>query len=103
MKQFEVCENRSSGTKKRYPFLLIVQADFLDTLNTRVVAPLAAGGSFTAATQLNPVFDINGKPYQLSTAELAGVPLQSIGKRVTSLQEERDRIIRALDILCVGF
>jgi len=103
MKQFDICENLSAASKKRFPFVMILQTDFLDEIETCVVAPLARSEAFLAATRLNPSFEINGKNFVLSTPELAGVSRSSIGRTVVSRKEERDRIVGALDILFLGF
>jgi toxin CcdB len=39
----------------------------------------------------------------MSTAELAGVSLRSIGEKVASLKDHRDEIVAALDFLFAGF
>jgi len=39
----------------------------------------------------------------MSTAELAGVPVRSIGEKVGSLTGRRHEIISALDFLFTGF
>jgi len=104
MAQFDLYTNPNPETNQSIPFLLDVQADFLSTLATRVVVPLytiAALGK--AATYLNPSFFIQQKTVVLSTAELAGVTISSLGDRVGSLKEHRQEIIAALDFLFTGF
>jgi toxin CcdB len=39
----------------------------------------------------------------MSTAELAGVSLHSLGEKVCSLKEQRQEIVAALDFLFTGF
>lgn len=104
MAQFDVYENQNPQTKDTIPYLLDVQADLLDNLSTRVVAPLitvAAMGK--AAKHLNPQFKIQKITVIMSTAELAGVNLHVLGERVCSLKEHRAEIIAALDLLFTGF
>ena len=81
-----------------------MQVEFLDNLSTRVVVPLVRAPFFgKAATQLNPQFVIDQSMVIMSTAELAGVSVRHLGKKVCSLRGQRDEIIAALDFLFTGF
>jgi len=102
--QFDVFRNPNPDSNRYAPYLLDLQSDLLDPLNTRVVAPLlAATTAGSPAAILNPVFEIEGQRCFLSIAELAGVPRQAIGEKVTSLAGEREAILAALDLLFTGF
>lgn len=103
MAQFDVYLNPNPNTRKAIPYLLDVQADLLDALNTRVVAPLVLAEEMgLPAKQLNPQFKIKGMPVVMSTAELAGVSTSSLGDKVASLKNKREEIIGALDLLFTG-
>lgn len=103
MAQFDVYANPNPDTRKEIPYLLDVQADLLDTLATRVVVPLILAEEMAlAAKQLNPRFKIKGETVIMSTAELAGVAIRSLGGKVASLKNKRDEIIAALDMLFTG-
>jgi toxin CcdB len=81
------------------PFL----TDLLDTLATRVVAPLVLAEEMgLAAKHLNPQFKVKGTAVVMSTAELAGVSNRSLGDKVVSLKNKRDEIIAALDLIFTG-
>ncbi len=87
-----------------FPYLLDVQADLLASLATRVVVPLVrVAASDKAIKHLNPQFLVGQTAVFMSTAELAGVPIRSLGKKVASLKDRRDDIIAALDFLLTGF
>ncbi len=49
------------------------------------------------ANSLNPAFNIEGKKFYMSTAEIAGIPQSAIGKHVCSLGFKRTEITNALD------
>ena len=49
-----------------------------------------------------PVFEVQGDQVVMSTAELAGVPIQALGAKVAALPEHRDAIMRALDFRISG-
>jgi len=104
MAQFDVFENPNEETNQGIPYLLDVQADLLDSLSTRAVVPLVAASTTGKAIQhLNPEFIIKDTAIFMSTAELAGVPVRSMGKKVGSLKDQRHEIIAALDFLFIGF
>lgn len=103
MAQFDVHLNADPDTCAVIPYLLDVQADLLDRLTTRVVVPLILAKEIRiAAKQLNPQFNINGTAVIMSSAELAGVSNKLLGDKVISLQDRRNEIITALDILFTG-
>lgn len=104
MPQFDVFENPNEETNQAVPFLLDVQADLLDALSTRVVVPLVAASAMDKAIKyLNPRFTIRNAIVFMSTAELAGISVRSMGERVSSLKDQRHEIIAALDFLFTGF
>jgi len=101
--QFDVYENLDSVSRDDIPFLLDVQSDLLDALATRVVAPLVAKRVVgQAVARLNPQFRIRNMTVVMSTPELAGIPKNRLGKKVTSLAAKRDDIIAALDVVFTG-
>lgn len=103
MAQFDVYLNPNPASRKAIPYLLDVQADLLDTLATRVVVPLVLAEEMGAAAQtLNPKFKIKNTAVIMSTTELAGISVRSLGDKVTSLKAKRDEIIAALDLLFTG-
>lgn len=103
MAQFDVFLNLNRNTCKEIPYLLDIQADLLASLSTRVVVPLILAEEIKLAVkQLNPQFKINGIDVVMSTAELAGVHMRSLGDKVTSLKESRNEIIAAMDLLFTG-
>lgn len=104
MAQFDVYENPNENTRKNVPYLLDLQADLLNSLATRVVAPLVSATAMgKPIDHLNPQFQIKRKTVHMSTAELAGVPVRTLGEKVGSLKDQRHVIISALDFLFTGF
>ncbi len=104
MAQFDVFVNPNEQTNQAVPYLLDVQADLLDSLSTRVVVPLATALAMgKPISHLNPEFTIEDTTVFMSTAELAGVSVRSMGNKITSLKDRRHDIIAALDFLFTGF
>ena len=86
------------------PFLLDVQSDLLDHLDTRVVIPLVKAKSCGGppSESLKPVFTISGERHILLTPMLAGIPRKELGGEVDSLREKSFEIVAALDVLISG-
>ncbi len=84
-------------------FLLDCQADLLSHLNTRLVVPLMAPDyAPKPAGRLNPLFEIDGKPYVMVTQYAAAVELSELGPVVASLGGKDREIMNALDVLISG-
>ncbi len=97
MAQFDVFRLRSG--------ILVVdlQTDLIGIDASRIVAPLREIGSYTAFPGLTPKVTLDGKLWIVRIQELAAVSGAELHEYVGSLQEERDNLKRALDILIDGF
>ena len=102
MPQFDVYRNPDASSSARFPFLLDIQSDLLESLATRVVVPLATAEDSTPMARLMPVFEVGDQRLVMRTAERAGVPRKAIGARVGSLAGRRHEIVAALDVLISG-
>lgn len=99
MARFEVYVSPSGSG-----YLLDVQADVLDSLNTRIVVPLLpVSQAPVPAKRLNPVFDIGSEPHVMVTQFMAAVPRALLRSPLTSLADQDSHIMAALDIALVGF
>jgi toxin CcdB len=104
MAQFDVCLNPNPDSTAAVPYLLEVQSDLLESVNTRVVVPLVLlSERGQPARYLNPQFEIDGVQVVMVTEQIAGVPKRALGMRVLSLGEQRDQIMDAIDFLFRGF
>ena len=105
MSRYDVYRNPGAHAQTT-PYLLDVQSDLLDGLDTRLVIPLRSLAHFPAApipTRLTPVFRINGSEFMLETPKMAAVPARMLRGAVTSLAAEQAVITGALDFLFQGF
>lgn len=103
MRQFDVLRNPDPQTSLWAPYVLVLQADLLDELQTVIVAPLVLAERFPRPARiLNPVFRIGEQSLVVSMSELAGVSRQMLGEHVGSLADERDAIVAAIDLLFTG-
>ncbi|QIE48258.1 plasmid maintenance protein CcdB (plasmid) [Pseudohalocynthiibacter aestuariivivens] len=85
-------------------YLLDVQSDLLEVLNTRMVVPLLPlADAPTPARRLNPVFDLDGAPHVMVTQFMAALPSAAIAAPVGSLSDQSEQITAAIDMLMQGF
>lgn len=85
-------------------YLLDVQADLLDGLNTRVVVPLfQIQDAPDPAKYLNPIFDVNGDRVVMMTQFMASVPSSILTSPVATLSDQFAEITNALDMVFQGF
>jgi toxin CcdB len=103
--QFAVYRNKSSRSKSTYPFLVDVQSDLLDELQTRVVVPLTKASALAKKplSNLTPALKFDGETYVLMTPQLAGVARTELGAAAGSVAEQRQVIVAAIDFLVTGF
>lgn len=105
MARFDVFRNSGSHADD-VPYLLDVQSDLLNGLDTRVVIPLRRCDRFSARQipqRLTPVFNIEGIACMLETPKLAAVPQRLLKQTVDTLVDEQTLITGALDFLFRGF
>lgn len=85
-------------------FLLDIQSDLLDGLNTRVVVPLLPVATAPKPVKtLNPRFEIAGRAVVMATQFMAAVPVSILRNPVGSLDFAHDDIVAAIDLLMHGF
>ncbi len=104
MSQFTVCRNKNPETRSAIPFLLDIQNDLLDDLETRVVIPLCPLSAMRGKTlrTLMPVIEVEGEPFILLTPQMAGIFKSELGNPVTQVDQHRFEIIAAVDFLLTG-
>jgi len=105
MARFDVYANPGNHGKTT-PYLLDVQSNLLDGLDSRMVIPLRSLKHFPkvkVATQLTPIIKIGGKDYLLETPKMGAVPQRVLKSPIASLLESQAEITAALDFLFHGY
>jgi len=103
MAQFDIYANPNQDPEEPVKYLLDLQAEILEDLPTRVVAPLVAPDSLGPSMRiLNPRIFVHGEPYILLSHLLAAIPAKSLGMPVDSAKTQRDEVIRSIDFLFTG-
>lgn len=100
MARFDVFAHPDLALRKKTPYLLDVQNNYISRIATRVVLPMRLADQFAQRMgELNPLFEINGIEVVLDTAALAAFPAAELKKTVASLQGQSVIITEALDVL----
>lgn len=85
-------------------FLLDIQSDWLEGLNTRAVVPLLRPAAAPVpARRLNPAFSIEGNDYVMVTQFISAVSQHELPVAQGTLTHRHDDIVAALDMLFHGF
>lgn len=83
--------------------MLVLQSDLLHAIGTRVVAPLLpADLAAVPASHLNPEIVFDTTRLLLMPQLMATLSPAELGSVLGSLEHERDRILRAVDVLLTG-
>ncbi|MBD1205759.1 MAG: CcdB family protein [Rhodobacteraceae bacterium] len=84
-------------------YVVVLQSDLLDDLNTRAVClAIPEGAAVPALPALSPVLTAGDIRLRLAPHVLATLTLAELGTFVANLAHERDRIIRAFDLMLTG-
>lgn len=105
MARFDVYANPGAHATTT-PYLLDVQSDLLDGLDSRMAVPLRSLKAFPKvklSTRLTPTFTIKGEEFLLETPKMAAVPRRVLKTPVASLAHEQGQIMAALDFLFQGY
>jgi len=83
MAQFTVCRNKNPQTSSAVPFLLDVQNDLFNDLETRVVVPLSPVSTLKGKPLrgLMPVVEVEGERFVMLTPQMAGIPKSELARR----------------------
>jgi len=86
-------------------YLLNVQAEYLDSLETRICIPLVAQSKSRnqGYPKLKPVLNILSKKYVLMTSDMSVMFAKDLRKPVANLDDQRHEIIDSIDFLLQGF
>jgi toxin CcdB len=100
MARFDVYPNPDTSERRFTPYLLDVQNDYINGLETRVVIPLRREAAFgPRARDLHPLVSVGEDRVVLDTAALGAIPTAELRKPVAQLRDARGEVQAALDTL----
>ena len=101
MAQFDVYKNENDQTNQKVPYLLDIQNDILDSINTRVVIPLVKDkNDFKGLTK---EFIIENQKVYLTTSQMGTVHKNELKTKITTLTNQKEEIKNSIDFLIYGF
>ncbi|HSO45267.1 MAG TPA: CcdB family protein, partial [Rhodoferax sp.] len=90
MARFDVYANPDASERALIPFLLDVQNDYIQGLQTRVVVPLWDGDALLPrAADLNPEFEVAGRRVAMDTPALGAIPVALLRQTVGNLVSQQ--------------
>ncbi|MBF0587730.1 MAG: CcdB family protein [Magnetococcales bacterium] len=101
MAQFDFYQYKKRG--KPEIFLVDIQSDLLDDMNTRVVIPIRPLDPGQKPIRiLQPTIEWALGTYYFSTSEMAAISTAELKLKMGNLSEMRSEIIAAIDLLFTG-
>ena len=98
MRQFDVCRLRDG----RDGLVVVLQNDIADMLDTRIVAPLSDRPYKRLIADVRLTVEFGHGPCVLQLDRMAAIDKRAIGGAIGNIAAERDRIVRAVDLLFTG-
>jgi toxin CcdB len=102
IRQFDVYPNPSRRGREGRPYVVVVQSDLLGEVATRIVAPLVVSTNIDELPRLTPAVVVEGQRLYFFPIEIFPMPLRLLRVAVANLEEERYRLISALDLVLTG-
>ncbi len=104
MAQYDVYVNPDPATRERVPYVVDVQSNVLDHLNTRLMMPLRRPLASHAGLprRLLPRLRVGGETYVLHAHQAAVVEARLFKKAVGSVASQAFEIVDALDAVISG-
>lgn len=102
-KQFDIYRNPNPKTVRLAPYVVVLQSDFLNVVDSVVVAPLVSTTKIAVVPRLTPVLALSGQDYALLVHQMAAQPRNALKRVIGSASSLREEILGALDLVFVGF
>lgn len=103
MGQFDVFVNPIERARRAYPYVVVLQANGVDTGRERLVAPIAPRAQMRAsAGRVTPRVSIAGVEHVVLTPNMVAVRASELREARGHLHASRDAIVAALDYLFLG-
>jgi toxin CcdB len=103
MRQFDVIRNPDRSSARARPYLVVLQSDLLQVMETVVVAPLARIKGLTPVKRLTPMVEVSGRSYLVMTHELAAVARSELKAPLSNIAPLREQMTAATDLIFFGF
>ncbi len=98
--QHDVYSNKGAQTRLIRPYLIVLQADFVEG-DQKLVCPLFRS-AFVRPSRLAAAVDVLGEDLVVGIQAMFGLRANALRQPVASIADDRDDIVRALDWLFTG-
>lgn len=104
MAQFDVYRNPSASARDAIPYVVTVQSDLLDGLQTRLTIPLGTDKTLAASAPRNlcPAVEFDGKTLYALPQFTGAFRTRDLGHPVGSLASHSSDMVAALNALISG-
>ncbi len=103
MAQYFAYENPNKQSRKVFPYILDIQSNLLEDLETVTVLPLTKIQAINKKfTKLSPVVEVNGIKHLAMIQQIVGIDRSLLGKPIDDLSRYRFAIVDAIDLLILG-
>lgn len=86
-----------------FELVVVIQSDFYDFLETRVVIPIRPQSPRQLDDFINPAIEFDGRAFVLLTERIGTLPKSALGHHRGNLESHGLEITRAIDRLMTGF
>src|SRR5215475_9332190 len=100
--QFDVFPNPDPEFADSHPYFVVLQANALGHLKTRLIAPLIAPKRLALFARLMPEVTVGASRYVIDVTNIGAIPTSLLKSSITNLEEQRYQIIGALDLVFTG-
>jgi toxin CcdB len=103
MSQFDVFVNPIAEIRRAYPFVVVLQSDFVRDVRDPIVAPVVPRQSLSKiAGRLAPIVAFDGSEHVVLVPALMSVPARDLTRPQGSLASARSEVMAAIDYLFFG-
>jgi toxin CcdB len=101
-RQFDIFANPDPASAESCPYFVVLQANMLSHLNTRIVAPLVSKKVIPLFERLMPELKVGDRAYVVDVTNLGVIPTRALGRRLTSCESDGDKVKSAIDLVFLG-
>jgi len=103
MAQYDVFPNPSASAGNGIPYVVVIQSDLLDALNTRLTVPLATlAFAGKVPTALCPVITVKGTLLHALVHYAAPLPSKALRSPVDNVAMHASALVAAMDVVLSG-
>lgn len=103
MAQYDVYANPSASSAEGFPYVVVIQADLLDGLATRLTMPLAAiNFAGKVPSVLCPVITVKGQRLYALAHYAAPLPAKQLKQAVANVAAQASALVGAMDAVLSG-